>query len=714
VTFALLLLLCAQDEPPPKIDPIKPGQAGSETDYGPFLTSTVSRVRYRSDGDLIAHKTISIRLGDLTYAFDTDLVRPAALWSGGFLDLAGTHLVSSKGAIPTTVGGPLAWETPKVPGWARDGSFKDPRPRPSGPLPREWARYEGLYRHGRDVVLSYTVGGVPVLERPHRIEGAFIRSFRIGPSDRPLEAVVAPATAKAQVLGDGATVAAKDGLLVMRVPPRRTEVVVAVEVSTGELKGPKAADPAERAGAGPPLWPEAIVRSGQLGQEKGAYALDTLPVPEENVWKSWMRLTGIDFFGDGRAAVSTWSGDVWIVSGIDGGLEKVSWRRYAAGLYEPLGLCVRDDVVFVLGRDQITELRDLNGDGEADHYRNFNHDTHTMASYHAFAFELHKDAEGNFYYISDGQRVDSDVPMHGCVVRVSKDGTRSEILATGLRAANGMSVGPGGEITCADNQGNWIPTSRLNWVRHGGFYGFMPHHGRPVAPKDADPPLCWIPHAVDNSSGGQIWVTSDRWGPFQGGLLHTSYGTASLFHVVREEVDGLAQGGIVRFPLEFASGIMRGRFHPKDGQLYVVGLRGWQTRGARDGALQRVRYTGKAAHALLSMRTTADGLELTFTDPLDPAEGGNLDNYAAQQWNYVWSEKYGSPEFWVSNPKKQGREPVEITAAKLSADGRSVRLTIPGLKPVHQMLLRVRAAGADGSPVKVDLYLTLNRVPGGR
>jgi hypothetical protein len=359
-------------------------------------------------------------------------------------------------------------------------------------------------------------------------------------------------------------------------------------------------------------------------------------------------------------------------------------------------------VVYVLGRDQITELNDVNADGEADHYRNFNNDTHTMASYHAFAFELHKDAEGNFYYVSDGQRVDPSVPMHGALIKVSKDGATSEVVATGLRAANGMSVGPNGELTTADNQGNWVPASRLNWTVKGGFYGWMPHHGRAEAPKSADPPLCFLPHAIDNSSGGQVWATSEKWGPLQGHLLHMSYGTASLFNVVYEKKDGVVQGGVVKFPLTFASGIMRGRFNPKDGQLYVAGLRGWQTAGARDGCLQRVRYTGKPANTLAGFKTVEGGIELTFTDPVDP-EAGTTDAYAAQRWNYVWSEKYGSDDWWVSNPKKKGREPLEIEAAKLSDDRKSVRLKFDNV-PANQILLKIRAG-----ELSLDFYFTLTK-----
>ena len=61
---------------------------------------------------------------------------------------------------------------------------------------------------------------------------------------------------------------------------------------------------------------------------------------------------------------------------------------------------------------------------------------------------------------------------------------------------------------------------------------------------------------------------SKRWGPFHGELLHTSYGRSSLYLVLKEEVAGQMQGGVVKFPLRFTSSAMRPRFNPHDGHLY--------------------------------------------------------------------------------------------------------------------------------------------------
>jgi len=52
-----------------------------------------------------------------------------------------------------------------------------------------------------------------------------------------------------------------------------------------------------------------------------------------------------------------------------------------------------------------------------------------------------------------------------------------------------------------------------------------------------------------------------------------------------------------------------------------------------------------------------------------------------------------------------------VAAARLSADGKTVTLEIPGLKPVMQMGIKVRVRSADAAPVSLDVYLTINRVP---
>ena len=179
-----------------------------------------------------------------------------------------------------------------------------------------------------------------------------------------------------------------------------------------------------------------------------------------------MRFGGFDFFSDGRAAVCTWSGDVWIVSGIDDKLAKADLEALRHRPVPALGLKIVDDKVYVLGRDQITRLHDLNGDGEADFYECFNNDAMITTNFHEFTFDLQTDPEGNFYFIKGGpvrpggSGWDKITPHHGCIFKVSKDGTKLEVVARGFRAPNGMGVGPNGEITAATTKAPGRPPAR--------------------------------------------------------------------------------------------------------------------------------------------------------------------------------------------------------------------------------------------------------------
>ena len=194
-------------------------------------------------------------------------------------------------------------------------------------------------------------------------------------------------------------------------------------------------------------WPETVITQGVMGTSDGPYVLDRLTPPSENPWQRRVRFGGLDFFSDGkRAALSTWDGDVWIVSGIDDSLQKLVWRRFASGGFETLGLKIVKDVIYTSGRDQITRYEDLNDDGEADFYENFNNQVTSSAGFHEFQFDLQTDKEGNFYTAKAGPvRAGGSgfgggggngeiTAFAGTIQKISKDGKKREVYATGFRA----------------------------------------------------------------------------------------------------------------------------------------------------------------------------------------------------------------------------------------------------------------------------------------
>jgi hypothetical protein len=617
----------------------------AEMDHGPFAAGTIDAL-WGGKGNW-ANKGLAIKLDDEKKAhvcFDPEQMRMACGWIGGGIGWpAGRDGLEGQ---PFPDGSVLFGTKKGSLGFSKNGDWKDPRGKvPYGPLPRDWAHWNGHYRHGEKTVLSYSVGEAEILELPayDPKTRVFSRTFNIAKAAGPIPMLVLEKSLTSEEIAievAGVPIDDVAGRIEAKLPPGKSTLFIwsgpkseSADFHAAVKAAPPPADLAPLTKGGPGRNTP-VTTAGVLGKEPGAFQADVLTVPYDNPSKSYMRLTGVDFFADGkRAAVCTMDGDVWTVSGIDATLEKLTWKRYRLGPVPVARPPHRGGQGLRPGRDQITRLHDLDGDGEADFYENFNNECGVTPAYHEFAHDLQTDSQGNFWYAKGSTMGGAVVPQHGSVVKVAKDGRSSERWTTGFRAPNGISIGPGDVLTTSDNQGNWIPTTPINYItKKGEFCGFVPCSHTATPPKEQHPPLCWIPYNQDNSGGGQLWATSDKWGALSGELFHLSYGKCVVFHVLREQVGDVWQGGVVKFPFKFLSGVMRGRFNPVDGQMYVVGMRGWQTDGSRDGCFQRIRYTGKPINMPLAAKVTADGIGLTFTDALDARRrgGGQLQRGVVQ------------------------------------------------------------------------------------
>jgi hypothetical protein len=420
-----------------------------------------------------------------------------------------------------------------------------------------------------------------------------------------------------------------------------------------------------------------------------------------------MRFTGFDFFPGGKSlAACTWDGDVWLVRGVDDLGGELTWRRVASGLFQPLGVRVVDGQIHVGCRDQIVILRDTNGDGETDFYECFNSDHQVTEHFHEFAMDLQTDAEGNFYYTKAARHAKTPlVPQHGTLLKVAKDGSRTEILATGFRAPNGVCLNDDGSFFVTDQEGHWHPKNRVNRVVRGGFYGNMWGYGAVTDPSDSAmaQPLCWITNAFDRSPGQIVRVTSDAWGQLKGSLLNLSYGMGKVFVVPYEMVDGQAQGGMFALPgAEFPTGVMRGRFHPSNGQLYLCGMFAWAGNREQPGGFYRMRATGKPLYVPVGLSARSRGLSVTFSAPLDRQAAADPKNYAVSAWSLRRTANYGSKHF--------DERTLPVRSATLSDDGRTVFLEIPEIRPTWCMEVSFALRGAGGEEVAGRIDNTIHKL----
>jgi putative heme-binding domain-containing protein len=708
-------------------------------DYGSCLLATIE-----AGDDLlnVAYKGIAVRLdagqggvsrGRAWVLYEHDTLRLAAAWTGeGFIDWNGINFDGRHQVHPRVVGR-VHVANPDGPGWAdpddpeaRDRRILGRDGRRYGPLPSTWARYRGLYRHGDRVVLAYSVGAVDVLEMPGlETDPAqpgvpiFTRTLEIGPSNVELSMRVASPEVSVALAGDraGARLSRRDGAVVLSLPPSGTSRVFEVLMSGG---GPRALEtyaaglPApEPLGSftrgGPPRWPEVLRTQAIIGRNDGPFAVDVLTLPDSNPWLCQMRPSGFDFLPDGKsAAVCTWDGDIWRVEGLDDPARGLTWRRIAAGLFQPLGLKVIDGRIHVGCRDQVVRLRDLNGDGEADFYECYNSDHQVTEHFHEFAMGLQVDAEGNLYYAKAARHgLTAVVPQHGTLLKIAKGGGPTEVLATGFRAPNGVCLNLDGTFFLTDQEGFWLPKNRINRVKRGGFYGNMwGYHKITDTSDDAmEPPVCWITNAFDRSLAEPVRVQTGHpaWAPLRGSLLNLSYGNGKVFVVPHEVVGGRMQGGMCALPVPPSpTGIMRGRFSPADGHLYACGLFAWAGDRTQPGGFYRLRATGKPMYVPIGLHVRKNGIAITFTDRLDPKAASDPKNYGARTWSLKRTADYGSDHI--------DERPARITSARVSEDGRTVFLKIPGIRPTWCMEINYAVRGASGEAVEGAIDNTIHRL----
>ena len=784
---ALALALGCAAEPQP---PVPSGPVITDVDFEsltfadfvepdfPFITTSVVA------NDLgpgfpewnVTPRCLAIRLGPGAHAcFDTDLLRWSVAWTGEFLPMVTMAQISygdfftRANQLPRILGDAVI-ATGHYPGWSgTTPQFSDPRPRarstqdpPSGPIPADLGRWDGVYLSGDRVVLAYTVRGTPVRELPGARtangQTGFTRTIRIEQLDAPLTMIVAEVTdgARSEVVDgiarvyqgeDEAAVTAvaiagnatgasvdvvENRYFTVSISPGSQPVEFTVVIWKGEPAGLAAFDqlraepetvPAYGAGSAA-RWPEVLGTVGQISPDTAAFVIDYLTLPLPNPWSRNVRPADIDFFADARrAAVVTFEGDVWILDWIDQSLANLRWRRFASGLYEPLSVAVVRDTVYVFGKEGIVRLHDLNGDGEADFYENFSNVMAQSIETREWAADMVEAPDGGFLVAKGGAldlgpRAFSPAMMtgfrpgshhSGVILRVSPDGRSVETIATGLRGPY-MGVHPTtGVITSSDQQGNFVPSTPLFLVSQGDFFGVPATAHRDPVPEPT-PPVAWIPHNVDQSAMSQLWVTSEAMGPLNGGLLHLSYGRPGLLRVLFDTTSAGIQAALSVMPIEFPAPLIKGAVNPLDGNVYLAGFALWGTRSTGYSAITRLRYTGLPSAQPVAFQARREGVVIRFGVEVDAAAAADPARYQVRRWNYRRSGEYGSGHYTLDG--SPGEEQLVVTSAHVAGDGRTVLLAIPGMREVDQMQVAYDIAAANGSPVADTLYFTVHHLDG--
>ncbi|MBX3743898.1 MAG: cytochrome c [Verrucomicrobiae bacterium] len=706
----------------------------------PFFGSVLDARRLGSGWprDNLTSSGIILNLGRGYWAcFDLDLLRVALVWRGEGVSPAsmaqgsyhdpGHKAPEGIDSLPEPTGTP--WLATRIrPGWhtGHGADWRDPRdPGPDarevgrGPLPPDLGEFRALRWVGDGVVLEYEVAGVPVVEWVRAVGHAVHREFQVAWVPQPLNVAIGRLAPGLEIKawakgGDGRVILDQDGayegewvLKVAEGPlPLRFRVTVApTGIPEGEdvdWNTPPSDPPARH-------W-QGEVRTRRIATTRAdALEVDSVGLPLDNPWRRNVRLADLGFFRDGMAAAVTFDGDVWRVTGLEGGLDSVRWHRFASGLHEPLGLCVRDDVVFVHDRNGIWRLLDTDGNGEADRHERLPTDLAQTAETREFALGLRVLPDGAFVLAKGGQRGATLGRHSGMVLRVPAEGGPATVLAHGLRQPF-LGVHPEtGTITVSDQQGHYVPTTALHQIAGGPsrYHGFLPL----ILPRNAHPepiadPLTWIPHAINASASGQVWASDTRMGPLHGALIHLGYFRPELFAVrpfARAAVPGAAVMSLTR-DLSFPP--LAGTVNPKDGEVYVIGFQIWGTVAPAVSGLARLRPGGGPSLLPREVTPFQDGILLCFDVPLHDGTVSNPANYSVERWNYRRSDAYGSAHYRADGSRGQDTLPVRGVA--LADHGRSVFVAVEGMAPAMQMRIGWALETPDGTSVRNNAYFSLS------
>ena len=426
------------------------------------------------------------------------------------------------------------------------------------------------------------------------------------------------------------------------------------------------------------------------------------------------RVGGMAMMSDGRLALCTWDPDgaVYLLDGIDGDADDVTVKRIAAGLAEPLGMSVVDDDIFVLQKQELTQLIDHNGDDIIDEYRVVCSGWPVSTNFHEFAFGLVYD-NGVFYanlaiaIDPGGRSTDPQVPERGSVIAIPFDGTGEyDVIADGLRTPNGIGRGVDGEVFITDNQGDWVPVSKLVHLKRGAFYGSRAVLGDAAASKYVQPPAVWLPQGeIGNSPSNPAPLDV---GPYAGQMIHGDVTHGGLKRVFLEKIGRDYQGAVFRFSQGFEAGVNR-TLHAGDGRYFVGGIGSsgnWGQEGKARVGLARFAYNGEATFEMLAVRAMTNGMEIEFTSPLAPGVGWDPSHVYVEQYRYEPTINYGGP--------KLDRTVMNVTSSTVSEDRTRVSLEIDGLEEDRVVYLRLVGpwAAADGKrPWSTEAWYTLNMVP---
>ena len=434
---------------------------------------------------------------------------------------------------------------------------------------------------------------------------------------------------------------------------------------------------------------------------------------------------GLDFMGN-DGVICVWGGsqktlgEVYILPGLatatPGARVKID-----GPLREALGVRVVGEEIFVLTKPELFKYAKQT-DGTWKRSSVAKGWAYNDGQWHHFAFSL-VNKGGSFYFntgVAYPPENDED-PQRGSVIQVNPATGAIKAMVKGLRNANGLSLGPDGELFTTDNEGHWVPTNKVVHIKEGRHYGYRTSKNYTEGSTTVSPPAIWLPYNTFSNSPSRMLLLKS--GPYEGQMIGGDVRYGGLQRYFLEKVGGEYQGACFRFAPPANSSSTTGfnygvneLVHGPDGNIYVVGIGGgasvgltgsdnWAY-GSKSHGLSRLTPTATVPFEIKAMRAVAGGFALEFTAP---AAGtvASASSYSVQSWTNTPGPDYGQGR---DGNKETATQPTKV---EVSADKKTVTLSINNLRVNRVYYVKVNASVTQdgGGTIRAgEAWYTLNKM----
>lgn len=432
------------------------------------------------------------------------------------------------------------------------------------------------------------------------------------------------------------------------------------------------------------------------------FSVRELPVKLRN-------LNNLVYASDGRLFALGYDGYVWRLKDTDGdGVEDAATAFFdnAKGEIPPsIGMCWGPGGLYIASRGRIIHLRDKGDDtGELVTVTSGWVPPTAAAGSNLDAIGIAADASGNIFFglgtdaWNGAYRVNKQTRVseynlyseRGTIIRLSPDGKRRDIVATGLRFPVSLAFNAAGDLFCSDQEGaTWLangnPFDELLHIERGRHYGFPPRHPKHLPGVIDEPSVfdygpqhqstCGV-HFNEPVAGGDA-IFGPAW--WRGDALVAGESRGKIW---RTKLVKTPAGYVAKNELIAALGMLTIDAVPTPrGELLVAchsGKPDWGTGPKGEGKIFRITYDGRdMPQPVLAYAASPTETRVVFDRPVDPTHWRTLARGAKVEFGpYVAAgdrfETLAPPYQVVKDQAKVARQTLPVLSAGIAADRRSV------------------------------------------